>query len=121
MTLLTAYALSRIAVGGAVLLAPTTASRPWLGPVSGDHDARAALRMFGVRDALLGVAVLAVRRQPEALPVALGLCIAADAADAVVCLAQGARTRRPGALLASAAAVTGAVTGALALRRTRAG
>ena len=121
MTPLTPYALSRIAIGGAVLLAPTTATKRWLGAVSADDDARAALRMFGVRDALLGVAVLAAERRPEALPTALGLCIAADATDAVVCLAQGARTRRPGALLATAAAVAGALTGALALRRTRAG
>lgn len=118
MTPLTPYALARVAIGGAVLLAPTTATKRLLGPVAADEDARLALRMFGVRDALLGVAVLAAERQPEALPTALKLCIAADATDAVVWLGRSARTRRPGALLATAAAVAGAVTGALALRRT---
>lgn len=119
MISLRSYAIARIGIGTAMLLAPTTASRAWLGPTAADPDARVALRLFGVRDALLGVGVLAAETRPEALPVAVGLCIAADATDAVVCLGQTARSRRLGALLATAAAVSGVVIGAVSLRDAR--
>jgi hypothetical protein len=108
------YAFVRIAIGLGSLIAPARSGRMWLGDASGDRDTQAVVRMFGVRDALLGVGVLAFRGDPRAIQ----LCIAADAADAVACGTQALRSRRPGMALAAGAALTGVATGLLALRRT---
>lgn len=108
------YALARIAIGVGSLLAPGRSGRLWLGPASADRDTQAVVRMFGVRDALLGAAVLAFGGDARAVR----LCIAADAADAVACGAQAVRSRRPGMGLATGAAITGVAAGLLTLRRS---
>lgn len=108
------YALVRIAIGTASLLAPGRSGRSWVGSAAADGDTQAVIRMFGVRDALLGVGVLAFGGDPRAIQ----LCIAADAADAVACGAQALRGRRPGMALATGAALSGVAAGFLALRRT---
>jgi hypothetical protein len=104
------YGMSRVGLGAVLALFPS-AARPWTGVVARNPDAHGPLRVLGVRDALLGVAVLGTPEGSRHRRGALLLCAAADAADAVVTLADFVRTKRPGAALASLTAAGGAAIG----------
>ncbi|MBV9952372.1 MAG: hypothetical protein JO291_10510 [Acidimicrobiia bacterium] len=115
-TMATLYAGGRIALGTVLTLLPG-ATRPWLGPVAGDPDAKTAIRIAGVRDGLLGTAVLGTRDAPDIRRTMVLLCAIADTADALMTAADLVRTRRPGAAMTTAAAAGGAVAGYVIARR----
>jgi hypothetical protein len=77
------------------------------------------VRLFAVRDALLGVALLRALDDPARTATALAVCAAADAADAVVMGLAFVRTRRPGAALAALTATGGVLTGLALASRLR--
>lgn len=52
------YGGARVAVGAALLLAPTLAGRPWIGADAGRGGTRVALRALGVRDLALGAGLV---------------------------------------------------------------
>src|SRR3954451_5706552 len=112
------YAWSRIGLAAALVVRPR-AAKPWLGDVAGEADAASALRVLGVRDGLLGAAVLLMPAGSLARRRALLLCAAADLADTVVSTTDFIRTKRPGAGLAALTAATGAVVGFLTSRPKR--
>jgi hypothetical protein len=109
-TMTTMYAGGRIGLGTVLTLLPGV-TRPWLGPVAADADAQSAVRIAGVRDALLGAAVLAARDAPEVRRTMVLLCAIADTADALTSAADLIRTRRPGAALTAVTAAGGALAG----------
>lgn len=108
--------MTRVALGVVLALFPKSA-RPWIGRVVDDDDTHGALRVLGVRDALLGVNALRAPDRPDPLL----LCAVADAADAAVTAGDFVRTRRMGAAFASVTAMGGAATGLWTWTRTRAG
>jgi hypothetical protein len=112
------YAGGRIALGTVLTLLPGV-TQPWLGPVAADADAQSAVRIAGVRDGLLGAAVLAARDAPEVRRTMVVLCAVADTADALTAAADLVRTRRPGAAMTAMTAAGGAVAGYVIARKLR--
>ena len=121
VTMARLYGGARVVIGVALLLAPTRSTRRWIGPVSGNPAIRGPLRMLGVRDALLGLAVLATPDGGAARRGALALSIVADAADAVVLSGDAMRSRRLAPALAASLAVGGVVVGGWTRSRTPGG
>lgn len=117
-TIIKTYGASRVAIGAAMALAPAAAA-PWLGPVAEQADAKSALRVLGVRDALLGVAVLVTSDVPKALRRCLLICAVADAADTLMSVDDYRRTRRAGAAFCAVTAAAAATTGLLTSRSLR--
>jgi hypothetical protein len=115
------YGGARVAIGLGLLLAPALATRRWIGPVAEDPALRSPLRMLGVRDALLGLAVLATPDAGPARRGALALSVFADGADAVVLTQELLRTRRLAPALAAAAAVGGVAVGVWTATSTEVG
>lgn len=111
------YGMSRVGLGATLALFPSVA-RPWTGTVARHPDAHGPLRVLGVRDALLGVAVLGTADDSRHRRRALLLCAVADAVDAVVTLADFTRSKRPGAAVASVTAAGGAAIGLFTMSRT---
>jgi hypothetical protein len=109
------HAAARIALGGSLALAPA-AARAWVGPVADDADARGPLRVLGVRDGLLGAAVLLTKAESSHRRRMIGLCAVADIADTIVSAADWRRTRRLGAAGAAATAAASAIFGFWAAR-----
>jgi hypothetical protein len=109
-TLAQGLAAGRIALGLAMFLAPTQASRQWLGPDAERPGTTIAVRALGARDVVLGVGTLAALRDDRrgASPWIEG-GIVADGADAVASLLSKspAAGRVMGVGVASAAAATG--------------
>jgi hypothetical protein len=112
----TLYAAGRVALGTIITAAPAL-MRPWRGDVARGADAKSAIRLFGVRDALMGVALLAAHDAPEVRRRMVLLCAIADSADTLTAAADFARTRRFGAAMTTAAAAGGALMGAYVLRK----
>ncbi|MBW3668760.1 MAG: hypothetical protein KY443_06055 [Actinobacteria bacterium] len=115
------YAFSRIGLGAVMALAPTAATRPWIGDAARLPGVRSALRVLGVRDALLGAAVLGTPDGGVLRRRALLLCAAADVADVVVTTGDYARARRAGAGLAALTAAGGAALGTWTATRASGG
>ena len=115
------YAFMRVALGVGMALAPTAATRPWIGDVARSPGVRSALRVLGVRDALLGLAVLGTPDGGVQRRRALLLCATADAVDAVVTTGDFARTRRVGPAVAAVTAAGGAALGTWTAMRTAGG
>ncbi|HEX6237354.1 MAG TPA: hypothetical protein VFZ68_09175 [Acidimicrobiales bacterium] len=112
-----AYGGARAAIGAALVVAPTATTRAWLGDSAGEPAVRLAVRLMGLRDLVLGVALAARAPAGDAAGLALAAAVA-DAGDLVVTLAN--RDRLPGS--AAAVAVTagaGAATGAVLAWRAR--
>ncbi len=78
-----ALAIGRIVAGTALLLAPTLASKPWIGGVAGASGARVLARGLGIRDLVLGVGVIVARQRGESPKGWLQAGVAADAIDCV--------------------------------------
>ncbi|HLI75006.1 MAG TPA: hypothetical protein VKU86_14090 [Acidimicrobiales bacterium] len=74
----------RVAFGLALMVAPSFAAAPYLGAEARRPSVRFTSRLFGVRDAALGVAVLSARRRgrEDEVTRALWLSAACDAFDA---------------------------------------
>jgi hypothetical protein len=105
-----ALATGRIALGLAMFLAPTQASRQWLGPDAERAGTTIAVRALGARDVVLGVGTLASLRHEDGDATQwIEGGIVADGADAVASLLSKspAAGRVLGVGMASAAAATG--------------
>jgi hypothetical protein len=102
-----AYTALRLGAGVGLLVAPRLGAR-----LIGDPRQRAAVgRLLGVRDLALVAAVVASPPGSTAWRRAMGVCAAADAADAIVAATNLVRHRRPVAALTLATSVAGAATG----------
>src|SRR5215210_3041399 len=93
----TSLAVARILVGAAAWVAPERSLRGSM--LASDPQSTFLLRLFGVRDAALGV--LTLMAAPSARPALLKVGMAVDGADAAAALAA----LRSGAVRSSAGAV----------------
>jgi hypothetical protein len=105
-------AISRIAVGAALLLVPGVAGDRWIGPTAKDPAAKIMIRGLGIRDAALGFGTYqALARGGEVRPW-LQAGMASDAVDAFAGVLGsrriGAARALPAIAIASGAALIGA-------------
>lgn len=113
MTRVEAYAIGRLAFGGAALLAPAATGRMLAGEGGATADAQAFLRGMGGREIGLSVGLLRAVREGSPVSSWLAAGILFDAGD--VAGIAGAWSglapdkRLPGLLFAAGAAVAGAV------------
>jgi hypothetical protein len=113
MDLVRAYALGRLAFGGAALAAPALTGRLLAGEGGATPDAAAFLRGVGGRELGIGLGLLKTAREGGAVAPWLVAGVLADAGD-VAGIALGwsglaPDKRVPGIAFAGAAAVAGAV------------
>lgn len=109
-----AQAANRVAMGAALLLAPTLAARVWVGSYAGDDRARVLARALGARDLALGVGGLLAWRDGDVewARRAFAAQAFADGVDVVAILAAGDRvplaSRIAGGVLATGSAAVAA-------------
>ncbi len=101
-----AYGLGRLAIGTALVVAPSLGAR-----LLAEPGARQSVRLLGVRDVLLGVDALLASPGSRSWRRAMALGAAGDAADAIVSAIRFRRTRRASAALMAAAGTAGAAVG----------
>ncbi len=111
------YGAGRLVLGGALAVAPAQAAQPWLGGGVWHRSTRDAVRLLGVRDAVIGFGLLDAQRRGGPVRPWLVAAMVADAADAVLAGAEASRSQRVGAVVTTVAATSGALTAALLLRR----
>src|SRR2546430_15646143 len=100
-----AVAISRMVVGGGAWLAPNLSGRMFGLDPEGNPQLSYVGRLFGVRDAVLGLGVLRSSRKQKDAWVAAGLaCDAADVAAGALAGARGTLPPAPAALVTAAAA-----------------
>ena len=113
-------AAGRIVVGGALVAAPGTFGRPWMGAGADTPGGSVAVRCFGVRDAFVGALTLAaLRRDPRAAGTLVAVQTVLDATDGLALWTQRRRLpplATPIAAGAGATVLSGLAIGAL-LRR----
>lgn len=106
-------ACGRLAIGVALLAAPGTVGRRWLGSVADDRRARLAIRGLGARDLALAVGTLQALDQGTPVRPWAAMAAVGDASDAVGAVlawpALGTRRTLFTVLTAGPAAVLGAV------------
>ncbi len=113
-------AIGRVAIGGALVLAPGLAARGWIGDVSGTPGARALARGFGMRDVVIGAGALkALSAEESAVDWMLASALA-DAADLAATLIAGRALPPLGRVGIVALAGTGAALSLVAARRLQA-
>lgn len=108
--LVAGYGAARAAIGASLAVAPTATTRAWLGPPAGEPAVRLAVRLMGLRDLVLGVAIAARARTGDVAGLAAAGAVA-DAGDLVVTVANRAwlpRSATAVAAVASAGVGTGA-------------
>ena len=109
----TSLAVARIVIGAAAWVAPERSLRA--GMLDADPQSPFLLRLFGVRDAALGVAPLMAAPSARPALVKVGMAVdGADAAAALLALKSGAVRPMAGAIftgMALAAVVSGAAAG----------
>jgi hypothetical protein len=106
-----ALGAGRVALGTAMVAAPGTVTRRWLGPETEDDPGRAiAVRGLGARDVVLGIGLLTALRSgvnPRRAARWLEAGVVADLADAASTLVEGVedtdRTAAVGLALGAAA------------------
>jgi len=105
-------ATTRVGFGLALMLVPSVAARSYLGSEARRPSVRYTSRVMGVRDVMLGLAVLSARRngQGEAASRALWMGAACDAFDAAAAL-RGRELSAWGRLLVGATGLTAAGLG----------
>lgn len=103
-------AVARLAIGGAAFAAPGLAGKAFGLDVAGNPQAPYLARLFGVRDAALGIGILTSQGEARRQWVTIGL--GCDAADAVAGIAGGRAGYLP---KLTTALVTGAALSAIAL------
>jgi hypothetical protein len=115
--LVDSLAYGRIGLGAALVLAPSLTGRTYLGREASRPVVRFLLRMFGIRDLVIGVWALGAKGDKDAARRAVVAGIACDAVDAVsAALAKDALPRWGRRLVLVAA--TGAVAmGGVALNQ----
>lgn len=105
-------ALSRIAIGMALLLAPARAGERWIGPTAHDPATKMMIRGLGIRDAALGAGTYQALANGDSVRPWLQAGIASDAVDAAAALLGfrhiGALRALPTIAVAAGAAVVGA-------------
>jgi hypothetical protein len=114
-------AAGRLALGGAMVVAPVPAAEAWVGAVGTRPEAGPLARGLGVRDVLLGLGTLGASRRGRVSPAWLWAGALADGVDAVATVAAAREVpkfRRRG-LVALAGGVS-ALQVVLALRAGRA-
>ncbi|MBJ7332735.1 MAG: hypothetical protein JHC95_22765 [Solirubrobacteraceae bacterium] len=111
-----ALAAGRVAIGLALIVAPTRGTRGWIGDLADEPGARVLTRSLGIRDLILGGIALHTVDHPEVGPRWLRTCAVADLVDLGATLA--ARKALPpsgvvgvGLLAAGAAAAGFALAG----------
>lgn len=117
LTMARGVAVTRIAVGAALLLAPRLVTQPWLRSGPAAADALTAWRVAGARDVALGVgALMAAKHGSAGLRGWLEASALADAVDVVTLLRD--RSLHPVARTAGLvpAAATAGLSGYLARR-----
>lgn len=104
-------ACGRVAVGVALVLAPSLAARGWAGPEAARPATKVFLRALGIRDLALGLGTLRALNRGEDPVVWARYGAAADGVDAAATVlgyrALAPRGRFAVLLLAAAAAVSG--------------
>ncbi|MGH9166137.1 MAG: hypothetical protein ACRDZW_11605 [Acidimicrobiales bacterium] len=113
------YGVARVAIGVAFVAAPGPLLQHWIGDDADRPAARFLGRLFGLRDAAIGVGVVLAAREGRSMRRWALLAAAADAGDAVVSLSALGRLPRRGLLAAAAAAVAGSGTGVVLAQRLR--
>ncbi len=119
------YGAGRAALGAALLVAPRSLGRIWLGDTGASPAGAVALRALGVRDVVMGMIAVHTAGHPEVGPRWQRACALADGVDLAATLAarRGGALPRAGSLLVAAIAVAGTATGVAtgaALARNRA-
>ncbi len=103
--------IARVGVGTALLLAPRTMGRNWVGSVADDRRAALVIRGFGARDLALGLGTLRAMARNEPLNGWVQMAALGDACDAIAGLAGasnvGVARTIPTVLSATAAAIMG--------------
>jgi len=104
--------LGRMAVGAALLVAPTASGRPWFGETARNPGTRVALRSLGVRDLVLGAGTYRAIASGQPARSWLQAGVAADAVDGLATVLAGralpAPVRLGLAVIGGGAAVLGA-------------
>lgn len=80
-------AAGRVAVGLALLVAPATVARVWIGRDAGRRSVQVLIRAFGARDVVLGAGALLALRHGRGLRGWVEAGAIADAVDALATLA----------------------------------
>jgi hypothetical protein len=113
-------AVGRLAFGAAMLAAPGTATRGWIGAVADEPGGQAAVRALGIRDAILGAITLHTLSHPEVGPRWVAMCGLADSVDFAATYVSRQSLPSKGiptlALAGGAAAVSFALAGVLKQR-----
>lgn len=108
--LVTSLAISRLAVGGSAFATPRLAGKAFGLDAEANPQSPYLARLFGVRDAALGIGILTSEGDARRQWLLIG--VACDAADAVAGVAGGRAGYLP---KATAAVVTAVALGAVAL------
>src|SRR5690242_12166147 len=106
-----AYAAGRVALGGAMLVAPRLLGRVWLGDPAGTPAGAVVVRALGAREVVLGGMALHTADHPEVAPRWQRTCAAMDAVDLAATAAARRSLPRVGSLLVMGMAAAGAATG----------
>jgi hypothetical protein len=116
LNLVTSLAIARVAVGASSFATPRLAGRAFGLDTDANPQAPYLARLFGARDAALGIGILVSRGDARRQWLMIGA--GCDAADALASLAGGRAGYLPKATAAllTATAFGGIVLGALALR-----
>jgi hypothetical protein len=101
-------ALGRIALGGALLVAPRALGATWMGTVAVRESATPVARALGARDLLLGVAALRTLDDAVLAPRVQRALAACDAVDLAATLSARRALPRLGTVVVVAMAAAGA-------------
>jgi hypothetical protein len=105
-------AISRIAIGAALLALPGVAGDRWIGPAAKDPPVKVMIRGLGIRDAALGAGAYQALAAGRDVRPWLQAGMASDAVDAVAGLLAfrriGAKRALPAIAVATGAALIGA-------------
>jgi hypothetical protein len=105
------YGAGRVAVGAALVLAPRTLGRVWLGRPADTPAGAVAMRALGLRDAVLGAMALHTLDHPEVAPRWQRTCAAVDAVDLAATAAARSALPPVGWALVMGLAAAGAAVG----------
>jgi len=116
------YGAGRAAIGVALLIAPRTLGRVWVGRVAATPGGAVAMRALAIRDVVIGMIAIHTVDHPEVGPGWQRTCALTDTIDFVATAAARPALPPVGSALVMAMAATGAVVGgatAAALGRAR--
>jgi hypothetical protein len=112
------HAAARVAIGTGIALAPgRSIGRQWFGHHAEDGATRIAMRGMGVRESILGLALLGELRRGGSASDLFALCVAAELVDVTGSLLGPQSFRRPPATNVTALALTAIASGTYLARR----